>query len=435
MNRRNALKGLATAVAGISAGFSIRLAQAAEYTGKLLVSVQADGGWDPSNFCDPKTNTPGEPIITHWSETDTVRTAGNIPFAPFANNAAFFDKYYDRMLVINGVDAQTNSHTVGVTHNWSGRTSEGFPTVTALTAAHYGTDLPASYLSFGGFSKTAGVARYTRISNPLDLQNIAYPPRHRSTNRHYVSMEDWDALLQFSADTSKRIATRANAIPSESFRQQLYQSAISRDDLKRFADAIPASQELEQRIQSGPIAGSRNQYNSTLRRQAQLAVLAFKTGASLSADLIQGGFDTHQINDPDAGWLLAQLTDGVDFLWEYAREHGIDDRLLVVIGSDFGRTNYYNATDGKDHWPIGSYIVMEKNQPWTNRVVAGTDHLQFARKINPTTLGHDATNGSIIYPKHFHKALRDYLAIAESAGSLRHPFNNTEVFSFFEAQS
>lgn len=29
--------------------------------------------------------------------------------------------------------------------------------------------------------------------------------------------------------------------------------------------------------------------------------------------------------------------------------HGIADRLVVVVGSDFGRTTHYNAEDGKDH--------------------------------------------------------------------------------------
>ena len=30
-------------------------------------------------------------------------------------------------------------------HNWSGRNSEGYPTTTALLAAHYAPDLPIPY--------------------------------------------------------------------------------------------------------------------------------------------------------------------------------------------------------------------------------------------------------------------------------------------------
>ena len=168
-----------------------------------------------------------------------------------------------------------------------------------------------------------------------------------------------------------------------------------------------------------------------MRRQAQLAVLAFKSGVAVSADLWLGGFDTHTFHDPDHEWLLGNLTDGVDYLWEYAERHGVANRMVVVMGSDFGRTNFYNAEQGKDHWPIGSFIVMEKNQRWTGRAVGETDGLHFAQRINPRTLRRDDTGGTIIYPKHVHKALRRYLGIANTTGARRFPFNNTEDFAFF----
>ena len=176
MKRRAMLKTLLAAGAGTAvSSFRLPLVHAADYRGKLFVFVQADGGWDPTSFCDPKANTPGEPVINHWAERDEVRQAGNIPYAPFARNQAFFEKYHRRMLVINGVDAQTNSHTVGSVHNWSGRNSEGYPTTTALLAAHYAPELPVPYLSFGGFSVTAGLTRFTRIDNAYLLLDIANP--------------------------------------------------------------------------------------------------------------------------------------------------------------------------------------------------------------------------------------------------------------------
>ncbi len=137
------------------------------------------------------------------------------------------------------------------------------------------------------------------------------------------------------------------------------------------------------------------------------------------------------IADPDHEWLLGNLTDSVDHLWEYAEEHGVADRMVVVIGSDFGRTNFYNAGAGKDHWPIGSFIVMEKDQPWTGRAVGENDGLHFAQRINPRTLQREDRSRTIIYPKHVHKALRRYLGMEGSAGAQRFPFNNTEDFEFF----
>ena len=110
MNRRSVLKGL-LAVAAAAPGFRLPLVHAADYFGKLFVFVQADGGWDPTSFCDPKANTPGEPVINHWAVRDEVRQAGNLTYAPFAGNQAFFEKYHRMMLVINGVDARRRMRT------------------------------------------------------------------------------------------------------------------------------------------------------------------------------------------------------------------------------------------------------------------------------------------------------------------------------------
>ena len=51
--------------------------------------------------------------------------------------------------------------------------------------------------------------------------------------------------------------------------------------------------------------------------------------------------------------------------------------------------------------------------------------------MNPATLRRDDTDGTIIYPKHVHKALRRYLGVENSVGARRFPFNNTEDFAFF----
>ena len=423
MRRRTLLRGLLAVGAGVAAsGFRLPLLHASDYRGKLFVFVQADGGWDPTSFCDPKSNTPGEPVINHWAERNEVRRAGNIPYAPFARNEPFFEKYHRRMLVINGVDAQTNSHTVGIVHNWSGRNSEGYPTTTALLAAHYAPELPVTYLSFGGFSATSDITRFTRVNDAHLLRSVA-DPTFEAFNE-----ADWATLESYRTATAERLVSVPDLMPGDLRHRAFYRSAFATEGLKAYADAIPPEDELEQEER---YKGADGDFYSTLRRQAQLTVLAFKTGVAVSADLWLGGFDTHSYHDPDHEWLLGNLTDSVDYLWEYAEEHGVADRMVVVIGSDFGRTNFYNAQSGKDHWPIGSYIVMEKSQSWAGRAVGETDGLHFAQRVNPRTLRRDDRGGTIIYPKHVHKALRRYLGIENSPGAQRFPFNNTEDFAFF----
>ena len=431
MKRRTFFKGLLAGAAGAVSGFHLPLANAADYDGKLFVFVQADGGWDPTSFCDPKTNTPGERIINHWAEAGDTWQAGNLFYADFGNNGEFFEKYYDRMLVINGVDAQTNSHSAGVVHNWSGRVAEGYPSMTALLAAHHAPGLSLSYLSFGGFSHTAGLAPYTRLNGADLIRNIATPEVTRwDHSQSYINQADWETLRAFREANIARLAAAPHLLPRAARNRRLYAAALSpeaTEGLKAYAALLPPDDELEQREESETLAGMR----SELRLQAQLAILAFKARVAASADLWLGGFDTHANHDPDQNWLLTNLTNSVDFLWEFAEIHGVADRLVVVMGSDFGRTNHYNADAGKDHWPIGSFVVMEKNQPWTNRVVGETDALHFAHKIHPATLRRDDANGTIIHPKHIHKALRRHLGIENSLSAQRFPFHNTEDFAFF----
>ena len=427
MNRRHFFK--FALAGGTVPGFRVPLARAESYHGKLFAFIQADGGWDPTSFCDPKVNVPGEPVINHWAENGEVRQAGNIRYAPFANNRAFFEKYHRRILVINGVDAQTNSHTAGVVHNWSGRISEGYPTTTALLAAQNGAGLSMPYLSFGGFSNTAGIAVFTRLNNPSEIRNIAKPELYNGEpdRTPYFGTQDWEAITRYRDARMARLAAAPNLMPREARNRRLYAAALEPDaakGLRRFADMIPPADELQP-------ADQFNLFRSTLKRQAQLAVLAFRAGVAVSADLRLGGFDTHDYHDRDQGWLLANLTDSIDYLWDYAEFQGIADRLVVVMGSDFGRTNRYNAELGKDHWPIGSFLVMEKNQPWTNRVVGETDELHFARRINAITLERDDAAGTRLHPKHIHKALRSYLGVADSEESRRFPFHLTENLPLF----
>ena len=291
--------------------------------------------------------------------------------------------------------------------------------------------MPIGYLNFGGYAATGGITRYTRLGDAGLLRNIASPARSRGDpNARYLSTADWAAVRSLQTDDAERLSQTSNLLAGDAKSRRLYAAAFgSAEGLRGYADAIPPAAEREQaEIFYAPSGVT---YRSELRRQAQLSVLAFKTGVAVSADLWLGGFDTHAVHDPDHEWLLGNLTDGIDYLWDYAEEHGVADRMVVVVGSDFARTNHYNSQQGKDHWPIGSYVIMEKNQPWTNRSVGVTDELHFAHPVNPETLARDDARGTRVYPKHVHKALRRHLGIEASEAAALFAFPNTEDFAFF----
>ena len=163
----------------------------------------------------------------------------------------------------------------------------------------------------------------------------------------------------------------------------------------------------------------------------QSALLVFKSGLGSSADIMLGGFDSHNENDIQQEVLYSHLADALFYFWDYAEELGLADRILLVIGSDFGRTNYYNDGNGKDHWPIGSYMIMEKNAPWGNRVVGLTDELHFAKGIDPQTLKEDP-NGVYMTPSHVHKAIQQYMGFDRFAEDLGLGLDNVESLPLFD---
>jgi len=426
-SRRDFLRNLVCAGGAFAvSGYCTGAMAQSNYNGKLLITVQLIGGWDVTSVCDPKTNVNGEQEINHWARDKSIGQAGNLIYAPFANNQQFFEKYYKNILVINGVDAQTNAHEVGELVNWSGRTAPGYPSITALIAAINAPELALSYLNFGGFGTTQNLIRSTRIDSPHSIRNIIYPNALAyQPDQHHIEPFDWERIQALQMQNSLDKLQQENVLAKDRLSRQYYLEALSRaESIKEFGDLIPAFEEIQQPRIFGDVY-------SHLHQQAQLTLLAFKAGVAITADLTDGGYDTHETHDNLHEPILANSLDGIDYLWDYAEQLGIADRLIVVIGSDFSRTPYYNDDDGKDHWPIGSYLVMEKNVDWANRMVGETDEGHNAFSINPITLNRDDYNGTIIYTRHVHKALRNYMGIGNNVLTKIFPFNNTEDFNIF----
>lgn len=415
--RRDILK--LAALAPFMGSFPTLASAATPFAGKFVVTIQAVGAWDVTCFCDPKENQPGEMPITNWSKNNETQSAGNIRFAPFANNEAFFKKHASKMLIINGVDSQTNAHGIGETVNWSGRTAAGYPTLTALYSAINAPNLPMSYVSFGGYSRTENIVRSTQLG--WSVNQIAELLRPNSNgDRSVIDNELWSLIKTLHGNDSRAALDTSTLIAGNRRSREAYlESMLAVDPLVEFGEMLPSRDDIAPRGDNG-----------FLKQQAQFAVLAFKAGVSVTADMNLGGFDSHENNDAEQEPLLSELTEGIDYLWDAAEEAGIAERLVVIVGSDFSRTPYYNSGDGKDHWPYGSYIIMEKGANYTNRVVTGTDEVQDVLKVDPVTLKPSGF-GTKIETSHVHDALRDYLGIASSPITKLFPFNETEKFDFF----
>jgi len=413
LSRREFFRSALLTGAGLSINPIMRVwgTQQSAVPDRLLVTLQLDGGVDATMLCDPKVNVTGEPKINHWADLSEVEQVGNIQYAPVASNRSLFERYGSDMLVINGVDSQTNSHETGKLFNWTGANSEGQPSISALFAAAQAPGQPLAYSVFGGLSRTAGIIGYNRFDDLAVLRGLTQP----NVQPWSGEMKRWGSEIQraqraVDKESARMLNTNVSLREQQSL-ERFNSARESRKGLAALADLIPAEEDIVQREDFN--AGGM-MFSSNLKQQMQSALLVFQSGLGVAADLSLGGFDSHDENEPIQEALLSHLYEALNFFWDTADSLGLADRILLVIGSDFGRTNFINETNGKDHWPIGSYILMEQGAPWGNRVVGVTDSLHFAEKIDPLTLK-ASKNGIFLTPSNIHKAVREYLGIEQFA--------------------
>ena len=400
-----------------------------DYEGKLLVTLQLEGGVDVTQLCDPKVNVKGEPKINQWADQDEPQQIGNILYAPVAQNAALFERFGQDTLVINGIDTQTNSHETGKLFSWTGSNAEGNPSLSALFSAAQSPEQPLAYSIFGGFSRTSGLIRYNRFDDMRRLGALVEPnkdPWSGGKKRADDDLAQSHALVESNvqsllAGSHVSVRQRQNAV-------RFVEAREARSSLQRLAELVPAEDDIVRREEIN--AGDMN-FSSSLKQQMQGALLIFKSGLGSAADLALGGFDSHDNHDPVSEALLSHFADAVGFFWDYAEELGLADRIVLVVGSDFSRTNFYNDGNGKDHWPIGSYMVMEQGAPWGDRVVGLTDELHFAKAINPKTLKEDS-KGILMTPSHVHKALQSYLGLDLYASDLGFGLSDVDNLPLFD---
>lgn len=413
----------ASILSGVAPNLNLFAAeQDREYQGDLFVMVQALGGWDVTSFCDPKLNVPNEAEINHWARTGDIETAGNIRYAPFADNKNFFEKYYKHMLVVNGIDSQTNSHDAGKTHNFSGRLANGYPTPTALAASVYASDLPMAYVTQGGYNETARLIRANRINNSRSLSNIINPNLYNDTTTHLPD-GDWQRIQNYHAQRNARLNSQTNLTPRQGYNRQLFNSAVANSGkLAKLSDSLKLTQ--QDSYESGQLGN--------FKKTTDITLAGFLSGVTASADLTIGQFDTHDNHDEEHAVALTNLTQAIDYLWQQAEVFGLADRLKVMVASDFGRKPFYNDDNGKDHWPISSALFMQKNATWGNRVVGVTDEGHNALAVNPVTLERDDSSGVIIYPKDILTSTRQFFNVASHDFAAPFPLraeNNIDIFN------
>lgn len=389
MNRRDFLKmaGAGGLVIPSWAVIPEAAAQSALYSGRILINVHASGGIDQSSWTDPRET---DRTLNNYAGVTPANVSGNIRTAPMGNNRAFFDRYFMQTLVINGVSSETNSHEDGTRAHATGRLDMGYPNVSELFASVHGRGLPMPWLNSGGFRTSAGLMAATPMPS-LDALRALATPNAQSATTDFMKQSDIDLVHAARTERMKALDARSDTLPrTRIVARQFLAAADSRATLQRVSQFLPATLD-------GFAA-------------AHVGLIAAQAGITSTIQLSSGGFDTHSNHDAQMANALPRLTDLVDYIWQKSAALGIANRILVRIYSEFGRTPLNNS-NGKDHWSVGSQVLMEAAPAWGNRVFGASGPRHQALRINPATGAVDSASGIIITPRHIHAALRTYLGI------------------------
>ena len=449
MKRRDFIQMLAAT--GMTASLPLTAAKAyAAAPDHFLVIVNAGGGWDPTSLCDPKgrlgqyaderpdaghdgsinsmplnDNLRNQVSGMRWSDIPRINNNDAITERVRNQFDHFFTSHHDQLTVINGIDNGTNNHSTGNRATWSGNLEMGYPSLAALFAASKNPALPMAYISNGGYDFTASLVSRARASSAGFIDRLADP----NSERYHYRNEDQstDIYSQIKQAQAQRLARqKANeSLPLR--RQQLNQLFTVRQEDNDLAKLSEEKAIIEAAV---PTNNHMNNRDQGFKRQASLVAAAFKSGVAASANISTGGFDTHGNHDNSQYQSLGDLLEGVAYLQEALTAAGIADKTTVVIGSDFGRTPYYNSGNGKDHWPVTSVMVMHPTGSGKGGNVFGASTDKFrAQTLNRTT-GQPDGNGQLLTPAHINLALRKELGIADNSLALSFPLS-VDDFSIF----
>lgn len=385
IDRRDFLKIAGTLIP--SWGFiPVANAQSSLYTGKVLFNIHASGGLDAGSWFDPRES---DPLMNFYAQSRTPAVvAGNLRVAPMANNGAFATKYFRNILVLNGVNSETNSHEDGTRAHATGSLAMNYPNMSELFAYMKGKDLPLPWLNAGGMNTSVGLSPAVPMPDGNNFRTML-SPNSANANQDFMKAADVQKVLATRSDRIKAQLAAGNQVPrAQGVSTQFDAATNSRALLARVSQFLPA----------------------TFDNAAHVGLVAAQAGVACTVQMSTGGFDLHSNIVNGSAQALPRLTDLVDYIITKSGEMGIADRIFIRIYSEFGRTPLINNGNGKDHWATGTQILMEATPPvWGNRVFGLSGPRMQTVKINPSTGAVDPVNGKVMTPRHVHEAIRKYL--------------------------
>ncbi|HQY60060.1 MAG: DUF1501 domain-containing protein [Myxococcales bacterium] len=446
MQRRNFLK-----VAGL-AGLSLMgpwgpggraSADPAVWGGPFLLHMHASGGWDPTLFCDGKLTAEGSTPEYENRLVTAVEVVNGVPVpsatatgkylltsggAALEDPVHFFQTIGRDVLVVNGIDTQTNSHETGVQGLGCGHNDVELPAIAALFAGTVALErkVPMAFLASGAYNRTGDVIAPSRFpGNKVDL--LTDPFKGVPANEKGL-LTDLGAkrILELRAQRMAELQGKSTLPRERRTLAALAESTKSGDAinlLKSVTEGPPPAIDSFVNDLAPDTRGALTAVTNGVSRFVDLGrpletmLRCFAAGISISATWAQGGFDTHAQHDQNQTSALASFVARIRYVQLRAAQLGLKDKLYVLVTSDFGRTPKYNTGNGKDHWNVTSALLMGPGIRG-GRAIGKTDEGHKALNVSKSNASENVPayepNGTRIHPSHVHRELRRVLGVEKA---------------------
>ncbi|MBX3260847.1 MAG: DUF1501 domain-containing protein [Labilithrix sp.] len=447
MDRRDFVK--LAGFAGLSLFFPTVLgreahADAAVWGGPYFLHMHAAGGWDPTMLCDAKVTAEGvtpayeNRLITEVADMNGVvvptataegkfllRSNGN----PVEDPQNFFATVGRDVLVLNGVDTQTNNHDTGVQGLACGHNDVELPALAALFAGKVSRQInvPMAFLAGGQYNRTGDVVGISRF--PGDKVALLTEPYKASPQDDKALLSDV-AVRRITELREARISRLAaeTSLPRTKRTFNAFRDAAKGGASVNLLKAVAGAPDPSIDAFANDLAPDTRAYLTApvnngaarfvdLGRPLETVLRCFQAGVSASATFAQGGFDTHADHDNSQGNALSTFLARFRYVLLRAQQLGLRDKLYVMVTSDFGRTPRYNTGNGKDHWNVTSALLAGPGIRG-GRAIGRTDEghkaMRVARGNVSQVLPDRDSSGVRIHPAHIHRELRRVLGVDQT---------------------
>ena len=306
-------------------------------TDRVLVLIQLDGGNDGLNTVVPITNDtyyrlrPGLAI----PQNQTFRLSDNMGMN---QTLAPWQSYYDsgQLAVVQGV---------------------GYPNP---NLSHFrSTDIWMSASDANTFDRTGWTGRYLEHITPNFFEEPPADPlavQLGGSSFMFIGRQNDMGMTISSEELFKRIETQGqvysmNGIPQTTFGEEMRFVRQIVNNSFRYASSIQTA--------SAAATNAVDYPESDLAYNLANVARLIKGGLQSKIYLVSlGGFDTHDNQMYLHDDLLTQLGQSVDAFMQDLGASGMQDRVLTMTFSEFGRTMWENGSAGTDHSTAAPLFLM-----------------------------------------------------------------------------